>query len=171
MSQAIHQPRFMGKRRQDRRRKRHIKLASALYPALLTYALKRSLLVAISGLSIAALIGGVLLPQVVQAYTSEGDVTLQWREGETYAGLVRRAEIAARATAQQYFDRDILITDVDVTVLVEGSRSVIPVLVLKVSRDDWRQRPDPRYWATYFSGSRELLELNTPASNGDSSSP
>lgn len=97
--------------------------------------------------------------QSVQAYSDDMTVSVQWDENETYQGLTRRAEMAARAAAQQTFDRDLLITNVSILVMGENGSSIVPILRLQVSRQDWRNRPDPQLWSTYFGSSRTLLEL------------
>jgi hypothetical protein len=97
--------------------------------------------------------------QRVQAYSDEMTVSVQWDENETYEGLTRRAEMAARTAAQQSFDRDLLITNVSILVMGENGSSIVPILRLQVSRQDWRNRPDPQLWSTYFGSSRTLLEL------------
>lgn len=102
-----------------------------------------------------------VMTRVANAYTREISVTVQWDGNENYEGLTRRAELAARTAAQQIFDRDILVTEVDITVLGQSGASIVPVLVMVVSRNDWRDRPDPQYWSRYFNSSRALLELNT----------
>ncbi|PSB13198.1 hypothetical protein C7B76_20670 [filamentous cyanobacterium CCP2] len=104
-------------------------------------------------------IDAITVCQVAQAYSTEQIVSVQWDADETYEGLTRRAEMAARTAAQQSFDRDILITTVDILVLGENGSSVVPILRLKVDRNDWRNRPDPQLWAIYYGSSRSLLEL------------
>ena len=101
-----------------------------------------------------------IAPQIVRAYTDAVNITLERDAEEPYDGLAQRAEMAARAAAQQSFDRDILVTEVEVTVLGQNGLAVVPILTLSVSRNDWRDRPDPRYWSTYFGASKMLLELN-----------
>jgi hypothetical protein len=97
--------------------------------------------------------------QTVQAYSDDRTVSVQWDENETYEGLTRRAEMAARTAAQQSFDRDLLITNVSILVMGENGSAIVPILRLQVSRQDWRSRPDPQQWSTYFGSSRTLLEL------------
>jgi hypothetical protein len=104
-------------------------------------------------------IDGMTTGSVVQAYTEELTVSVRWDADETYEGLTRRAEMAARTAAQQSFEQDILITDVAILVLGENGSSVVPILRLQVNRTDWRSRPDPQLWSTYFGSSRILLEL------------
>lgn len=108
-------------------------------------------------------IGGTVLMAVMapaQAYTAEDLLTVYRVEGEDYNALVRRAEITARSSAQQKFDRDILLTRVVITVLGQNGGQTAPILVLDVNRNDWRNRPDPQYWAKYYRSTRILLELD-----------
>ncbi|NJM98084.1 MAG: hypothetical protein HC800_13855 [Phormidesmis sp. RL_2_1] len=114
---------------------------------------------------LAALIGGtgiwlteaLIAPQASQAYTSRLDLFLTKESGETYETLLRRAEMAARAGAQRSFDQDLLITNVSVTVVVEGEGVTVPILALRVDRDEWRARPETYYWATYYRTAEALL--------------
>ena len=117
---------------------------------------------------LAALIGGtgvwlteaLIAPQASQAYTSRLDLFLSRESGENYDTLLRRAEMAARAGAQRSFDQDLLITNVSVTVVVEGEGVTVPILALRVDRDEWRARPETYYWATYYRTAEVLL--NSP---------
>lgn len=119
--------------------------------------------------ALTALIGGtgiwlteaLIAPQASQAYTSRLDLFLARETGETYDTLLRRAEMAARAGAQRSFDQDLLITNVSVTVVVEGEGVTVPILSLRVDRDQWRSRPETYYWATYYRTAEALL--NSPA--------
>ena len=114
---------------------------------------------------LAALLGGtglwlteaLIAPQASQAYTSRLDLFLARESGETYDTLLRRAEMAARAGAQRSFDQDLLITNVSVTVVAEGEGMTVPILALRVDRDDWRARPETYYWATYYRTAEALL--------------
>lgn len=126
---------------------------------------QRSLLSA----GLAAILGGtgiwlteaLIAPQASQAYTSRLDLFLAREAGESYDTLLRRGEMAARAGAQRSFDQDLLITDVSVTVVVEGDGVSVPILALRVDRDQWRSRPEAYYWATYYRTAEALL--NSPA--------
>jgi hypothetical protein len=118
---------------------------------------------------LAALLGGtgiwlteaLIAPQASQAYTSRLDLFLTKESGETYDTLLRRGEMAARAGAQRSFDQDLLITNVSVTVVVEGDGTSVPILALRVDRDQWRARPETYYWATYYRTAEALL--NSPS--------
>jgi hypothetical protein len=122
---------------------------------------------AATGLSLMLLTGGawvsqtVLRPSVAQAYKSRVDVRLERLKDETYKSLIRRAEIVARAAAQRSFDRDILTSEVSIMVIAEYQGAEAPLMVLDVSRQNWRQRPDTRRWATYYRSARSLLKLPT----------
>ncbi|MEL6488531.1 MAG: hypothetical protein AAFV85_19690 [Cyanobacteria bacterium J06634_6] len=114
---------------------------------------------------LAALIGGtgvwlteaLIAPQASQAYTSRLDLFLDRESGETYETLLRRAEMAARAGAQRSFDQDLLTTNVSVNVVVESSGVTVPILSLRVDREEWRSRPETYYWATYYRTAQALL--------------
>jgi hypothetical protein len=67
--------------------------------------------------------------------------------------------MTARAAAQRSFDQDILVTDISVIVSVQSYGAIAPILSLEVSRKQWRTRPDPRRWATYFKNARTLLRF------------
>ncbi|MEL6469529.1 MAG: hypothetical protein AAFQ74_07360 [Cyanobacteria bacterium J06623_4] len=119
---------------------------------------------------IAALIGGtgvwlteaLIAPQASQAYTSRLDLFIARESGETYETLLRRAEMAARAGAQRSFDQDLLTTNVSVNVVVESSGITVPILSLRVDRDQWRARPETYYWATYYRTAETLLGTASP---------
>jgi hypothetical protein len=100
-----------------------------------------------------------LAPQLVQAYTARGDLSIDRLPEENYETLLRRAEAAARAATQRTFDQDILVTDVSIMVSVQNYGAIAPVLELAVSRPQWRTIPDPQRWATYFKTARSLLFL------------
>ena len=142
-------------------------LRSGLRPRRKSRRWQRSILSA----GLAALLGGtgiwlteaLIAPQASQAYTSRLDLFLTKEAGETYDTLLRRGEMAARAGAQRTFDQDLLITDVSVTVVVEGDGISVPVLSLRVDRDQWRARPETHYWATYYRTAEALL--NSPSSS------
>lgn len=126
----------------------------------------------------AAIALNLMLAPVADAYTLEEALTVYWVEGEDYAALSRRAEIAARSITQQWFDSDILLTRVVITVLGDNGGQTAPILTLNVSRNDWRSRPDPQRWATYYHSTRTLLDLNStpttatqPAANITSPAP
>ncbi|OUL37524.1 hypothetical protein BV372_00745 [Nostoc sp. T09] len=115
-----------------------------------------------------------IAPQIVRAYTARVDLAIDRLPEENYETILRRAEAAARAAAQRSFDQDILVTDVSVIVSVQSQGAIAPVLALDVSRPQWRTRPDPQRWATYFKTARSLLwfEQNSTASNtGQNSVP
>lgn len=99
----------------------------------------------------------LIMPKMAFAYTARLDLFLRRDAGETYESLIRRAELAARAGAQRSFDQDLLITEVSINVVVESGSVSVPVLTLRVDRNQWRSRPEPNYWATYYRMARTLL--------------
>lgn len=117
------------------------------------------------------LAGEAIAPGVVQAYTARVDLSIdRWPE-ENYETLLSRAEAAARAAAQRSFDQDILVTDVSIIVSVQNYGAIAPVLELKVSRPQWRNRPDTKLWATYYKTARSLLFFGGKFSRPPADSP
>ncbi|HEY9702446.1 MAG TPA: hypothetical protein V6C58_08375, partial [Allocoleopsis sp.] len=104
---------------------------------------------------------GVLMalsPKPVLAYTAQLDVTISPNTPEeTFTIMLRRAEDIARAAAQRSFDSDILVTDVSITILIENRDSTVPVLGLKVNRENWQKAPDVQKYVNYYPASGSLL--------------
>lgn len=129
-------------------------------------AIAPSSLAVVLGMSGAVWLAQVAIaPPIAMAYTDRVSITLDWTEGESYATLLRRAETAARAATQRSFDADLLVTDVDVTIVGESQGNIVPILGLRVSRSEWRSRPDPQYWLTYYRTAPALLELGRPVAS------
>lgn len=108
------------------------------------------------------LVAAAIAPQHAYAYTARSSVTLNHEPNESFQGFLRRAEAVARAAAQRSFDRDILVTDVAVTVLGQNEGAIVPLLLLRVSRQAWRSRPDPQNWISYFPNTQSLLGIQEP---------
>ena len=107
----------------------------------------------------------LIMPKASYAYTSRLNLFLTLEDGEPYSSLVRRANMAARAGAQRSFDQDLLITEVVINVTGENSDGIaVPVLSLRVSRQEWSQQPVTEYWATYFRGAEVFLESSSGSS-------
>lgn len=124
-----------------------------------------------SGIGISLSIG---YTPAAYAYATQEEITVYPETGEDYNALTRRAETAARSLAQRRFDTDILQTRVIVTILTENNGQIAPILTLDVNRNDWRRRPDPQVWATYYHSTRSLLEMGgsgTPRSTQPVSPP
>lgn len=114
-----------------------------------------------------------IAPLVAQAYTARVDLTLDTGEEETYEVLLNRAENVARAAVQRSFDADLLATDVIVIVVGDRGGIVAPIMDVRVSRAEWRSRPDVAYWGEYYRDARSLLGFegfSTPASETATSS-
>ena len=115
-------------------------------------------LMALLGLAtVSWLTTSIVAPQVAQAYTARVNVGLTRETGESFRTFLRRAEAVARAAAQRSFDRDILVTEVAVTVVGQNNGAIVPLLSLEVSRQSWRRSPDPQRWITYFPNTDTLL--------------
>jgi hypothetical protein len=103
------------------------------------------------------LVASTVAPQAAIAYTARTSIPLVRQGDESFETFLRRAEAIARAATQRTFDSDILATNVSITILGQNSGAVLPVLVLNVSRPDWRKQPDPQRWARYFPNASILL--------------
>ncbi len=115
-------------------------------------------LLAVLGLaSVSWLTTSAIAPPIAQAYTARLSVALTREQGESFQSFLRRAEAVARAAAQRSFDRDILVTDVAVTIVGQNNGAIAPILSLEVTRQSWRRSPDPQRWITYFPNTDSLL--------------
>ncbi|MDJ0732895.1 MAG: hypothetical protein QNJ47_02230 [Nostocaceae cyanobacterium] len=119
-----------------------------------------------------------IAPQIVQAYTARVDLSLNRLPEENYESILTRAQTVARTAVQRSLDKDILVTDVSVIVSVQNQGTIVPVLEIAVSRQQWRNRPDPQRWATYFRTARSLLFLdmrqnrkNSPTNEAGTANP
>jgi hypothetical protein len=112
---------------------------------------------------------GAIAPQVVQAYVARVDLGVDRLPNEGYDSMVRRAELIARAAAQRTFDKDILTSEVSVIVVGRNAGAEAPILMLTVTREQWRSRPDTQRWATYYRNSAGLLRV--PATKAPMSVP
>ncbi|MBD1805839.1 hypothetical protein H6F98_10295 [Microcoleus sp. FACHB-SPT15] len=117
--------------------------------------LRLMLLLGFTGISWLAT--ATVAPQIAQAYTARVNLSINRQVGESFNSFLRRAEAIARAATQRSFDSDILVTDVSVTVIGQNQGAIIPILLLEVSRQSWRGRPDPQSWTTYFPDTQTLL--------------
>lgn len=97
----------------------------------------------------------------VNAAQSQTDVNLFISRGpdETYGTFLRRAEAIARVGVQQSFDFDLLLSEVSVTVVGESQGISVPLMDVRVTRQQWQERPDPQYWAVYYGTAPMLLDF------------
>lgn len=109
------------------------------------------------------LITSTIAPTPVQAYVSRSSVELNVQAGESYAAFLSRAEAVARAAVQRNFDRDVLISEAYIVVVGQRQGQTAPVLSVRVSRTQWRARPDSRRWATYLPSAKTLLGFGIPS--------
>lgn len=114
------------------------------------------------GVSSGVLLLEAIALQPVYAQSSPVSVSLQRQPNESFETFISRAEAAARATAQQNFTASAT-SNISVTVLGESAGLVAPLLSLEVTRDNWRSRPEPQQWATYYSDARTLLGFESLA--------
>lgn len=134
------------------------KASHKFFPAIAHKQIAPISLITLLGLvSVSWLTTSVVTPPSAQAYTARLNVVLTREMDESFQSFLRRAEAVARAAAQRNFDRDILVTDVAVTVMGQNNGAIVPLLSLDVSRPFWRSSPDPQRWITYFPNTDTLL--------------
>lgn len=144
------------------------KASDKFFPAIAHKQIAPISLMAVLGLvSVSWLTASVIAPPTAQAYTARLNVVLTREMGESFQSFLRRAEAVARAAAQRSFDRDILVTDVAVTVMGQNNGAIVPLLSLDVSRPSWRSRPDPQRWITYFPNTDTLLGFEQTSEEPD----
>lgn len=101
---------------------------------------------------------GILMAAApAQAYTARVSLFLYRGPEESYSSFLRRSEQVARAGVQRSLDADLLTTEVIVTVVGENQGISVPIMAVQVTRNQWRDRPDPQFWATYYSSAQVLL--------------
>jgi len=108
------------------------------------------------------IINDAIAPQPAHAYVARVDVVLDIQPGERYEAFLSRAETVARAAIQRSFDRDILTSEVYAIIVGQRQGASVQVLSAQMSRNQWRSRPDPRRWATYYPSARILLGFGAP---------
>jgi hypothetical protein len=114
-------------------------------------------LVVVLGLTSVGVMANAIVPAAAHAYVSRINVVLDVQPGETFETFLSRAEGVARAAVQRSFNRDILITEVYAIVVAQKNGGSVQVLSIQVSRNQWRNFPDPHRWATYYQNAKFLL--------------
>lgn len=94
---------------------------------------------------------------IAHAQMARLDIRLDRVANESYESFVRRAELVARAAIQRIFDQDILNGTASIYILGLNQGAEAPVMTIDVSRQQWAERPDARYWANYYRSARTLL--------------
>jgi hypothetical protein len=98
-------------------------------------------------------------PHAAYAYTARVNLFIYRDPGEDYENFLRRAEMISRAGVQRALDADLLATEVIVTVVGENQGISVPIMTVQVTRNEWRETPDPQYWTTYYDTASFLLGL------------
>ena len=113
-------------------------------------------------LGLTPVLSSLMVPRPTIAYEAQLTITLDQEPNESFETLTNRAEVVARAAVQRSFDTDILATDVLVFVNARRGGLEAPLLSVQIGRFQWNNRPDTRYWATYYASTRSLLGLDRP---------
>jgi len=90
------------------------------------------------------------------------DYTLVVQQGQTFAQLIRQAELQATNLVEQEFAADPNIAEIGINIVGDRAGQQAPLLQARVSRADWQQQPTIRQWTKYFATSAVLLGFNNP---------
>lgn len=90
------------------------------------------------------------------------DFTLKAQPEQTFSQLIQQAELQATNLVEQEFAANPSITEVTVSILGDRDGQQAPLLIARVSRNDWQQQPAIRQWTKYFATSAVLLGFNQP---------
>jgi hypothetical protein len=122
----------------------------------------------VSTLGISLMLGGgaiALLPTPAAANLVQQRFELQRRPDDTYLTFLRRAEAVASTAIQRHFERDLApqgqaqraSDEIMVMVLGKNNGTVVPLLRVRVTRQNWRLLPEAEPWTTYFPTAKILL--------------
>jgi len=90
------------------------------------------------------------------------DYTLVIQQGQTFAELIRQAELQATNLVEQEFAADPDIAEISINIVGDRAGQQAPLLQARVSRASWQQQPTIRQWTKYFATSAVLLGFNNP---------
>lgn len=90
------------------------------------------------------------------------DYTLVVQQGQTFAQLIRQAELQATNLVEQEFAADPNIAEISINIVGDRAGQQAPLLQARVSRASWQQQPTIRQWTKYFATSAVLLGFNNP---------
>jgi hypothetical protein len=95
----------------------------------------------------------------VDAFTLYRDIAITRQRDESFDALNIRGQAISRAYVQQSFDQDILVSEVVLTVIAQNQGLIAPIFKVTVTRDEWRNNPNPEFWLSAYSTSSSLLNM------------
>jgi hypothetical protein len=101
----------------------------------------------------------LLAPAAAQAYTQHLTLFVPRAPGESYEAFLQKVEAIAQTGIQVTFATDPLTSNVVAKLVGENQGISIPVMEVRVTRNEWQQRPDVDYWGRYYNRNSELLGL------------
>jgi hypothetical protein len=106
-----------------------------------------------------AMVAWSLLLAPARAYTTRVGLFLARRPGDPYIVFLQQAEAAASLRIQSAFAEDLLISEVVMTVAGENQGISMPLMEIRVTRNQWLQQPEAATHANYYRPSSTLLGL------------
>ncbi|MBR8830612.1 MAG: hypothetical protein N5P05_000886 [Chroococcopsis gigantea SAG 12.99] len=116
----------------------------------------------IRSIAFITLVGGIFSTSAVYAQTSEANLSMTRRQGETYEQLLDRGAKVAENGINQRFNRDKSLKWLKLSIFAESEGSMAPLMTVQVSRQDWLTQPDVQKWASVFPYSKTLLGFESP---------
>ena len=92
-------------------------------------------------------------PQLNQPDSAAVEVinfTLPFSQPQTVASLMGQASATARRLIDQAFADNSNVTETQVTILSDRDGEIVPLLVVRVGREDWRLNPRVEQWSWYL---------------------
>lgn len=99
--------------------------------------------------------------QEARAFTLYQDIGIARQREENFDALNIRGQAIARAYIQQSFDQDILVSEVILTIIAQNQGLISPIFKVTVTRDEWRNNPNPEFWLSSYSTSALLLKMDS----------
>ncbi|HEY9878318.1 MAG TPA: hypothetical protein V6D29_07670 [Leptolyngbyaceae cyanobacterium] len=84
-------------------------------------------------------------------------LTLEAGNYSTFSEVMQAARESGRTLLDQSFAASPSAETVVVHLLAEGSGTIVPLGLVRVSREDWRSQPDIDLWSQWFGGSAQAL--------------
>lgn len=96
---------------------------------------------------------------------------VEYRNQESFADMVKRAEIKTENAIRREFSRRSGTNQLSIRITGERNGQQAPIMMVSITRSQWRNRPKIKSWGRYYSDSSKLLgftntsQATTPQAN------
>jgi hypothetical protein len=112
-------------------------------------------------ISVLTLLTGIIAVDVVFAQSTRINLPITVKQEESYEGLLTRASQLAQETIINRFNQKNNLNKIDLLITAEKSGSIVPLLSVNISRQDWFGNPNIRRWTNIFPFGKDLLGFST----------